>query len=145
MKSDIHLKEGSLYCGYFLPDRIAWMNSVCPSIFLSTILLCVLSSVHPSFYQSMNNFVVGFVLKSFLIYHAIICSVISGAFCLTSMFCSAVREYVVSTLTGDGFGSGTDALVYINLIGTIGDSGKRFLVHNLEGTDKFESGQVLVV
>lgn len=60
------------------------------------------------------------------------------------MFCSTVREYVVSTLTGDGFGSGTDAQVYVNLIGTIGDSGKRFLVHNLEGTDKFESGQVLV-
>lgn len=60
------------------------------------------------------------------------------------MFCSTVREYVVSTLTGDGFGSGTDAQVYLNLIGTIGDSGKRFLVHNLEGTDKFESGQVLV-
>ena len=55
----------------------------------------------------------------------------------------SVREYVVSTMTGDGFGSGTDAQVFINLIGTLGDSGKRFLIHNLEGTDeKFESGQV---
>lgn len=51
---------------------------------------------------------------------------------------------MVQTLTGDGFGSGTDAKVYVSLIGTIGDSGKRFLVHNLEKTDdKFESGQVI--
>lgn len=56
----------------------------------------------------------------------------------------SVREYVVCTLTGDGFGSGTDADVYVKLIGTIGDTGKRFLVHNLEKTEhKFESGQVL--
>ena len=50
---------------------------------------------------------------------------------------------MVQTLTGDGFGSGTDARVHINLIGTLGDTGKRLLVHNLETTqDKFESGQV---
>jgi hypothetical protein len=51
---------------------------------------------------------------------------------------------MVQTLTGDGFGSGTDARVYINLIGTLGDTGKRFLVHNLETPqNKFESGQVM--
>ena len=54
-----------------------------------------------------------------------------------------VRDYVVRTMTGDGFGSGTDAAVYINIIGTLGDSGKRYLTYNLEETDnKFESGQV---
>ncbi|KAH3832147.1 hypothetical protein DPMN_105424 [Dreissena polymorpha] len=57
-----------------------------------------------------------------------------------------VREYVVCTLTGDGFGSGTEADVYVKLIGTIGDTGKRFLVHNLEKTEpKFDSGQVLSI
>lgn len=56
-----------------------------------------------------------------------------------------MREYVVQTLTGDGFGSGTDATVYINLIGTLGDTGKRFLAHSLEQPDeKFESGQVKI-
>ena len=58
---------------------------------------------------------------------------------------SSVRNYVVQTVTGDGFGNGTDTLVYINLIGTLGDSGKRFLVHNMEETErKFQSGQVSI-
>ena len=58
------------------------------------------------------------------------------------MFAS-VRDYVVQILTGEGFGNGTDTMVYMNLVGTLGDSGKRFLVHNMEGTEeKFQTGQV---
>ena len=56
---------------------------------------------------------------------------------------ASVRDYVVQILTGEGFGNGTDTMVYINLVGTLGDSGKRFLVHNIEGTEeKFQTGQV---
>ncbi|WAR22969.1 LOXH1-like protein [Mya arenaria] len=53
-----------------------------------------------------------------------------------------VREYVVQTQTGDGFGSGTEASVYVNIVGTLGDTGKRFLVHHLEEEEekKFQSG-----
>ena len=53
-----------------------------------------------------------------------------------------MRDYVVQTMTGEGFGNGTDTMVYINLVGTLGDSGKRFLVHNMEGTEKFQTGEV---
>ena len=53
---------------------------------------------------------------------------------------------MVQTVTGDGFGNGTDTMVYINLIGTLGDSGKRFLVHNMEETErKFQTGQVSIL
>ena len=56
---------------------------------------------------------------------------------------ASVRDYVVQILTGEGFGNGTDTMVYMNLVGTLGDSGKRFLVHNMEGTEeKFQTGQV---
>lgn len=58
-------------------------------------------------------------------------------------FFSSVRNYVVQTLTGDGLGNETDTMVYINLVGTLGDSGKRFLVHNMEENErKFQTGQV---
>ena len=54
-----------------------------------------------------------------------------------------MRNYVVETLTGDGFESETDTMVYINLVGTLGDSGKRFLVHNMDENErKFQTGQV---
>ncbi|KAL3869892.1 hypothetical protein ACJMK2_042519 [Sinanodonta woodiana] len=52
-----------------------------------------------------------------------------------------VRKYVVQTVTGAGSGAGTDAVVYIKLVGTIADSGKRNLLHNLEDTNKFETGK----
>ena len=55
----------------------------------------------------------------------------------------SVREYLVQTATGDGFGSGTEAAVYVNIVGTLGDSGKRFLVHSMEQHDNsFDSGAV---
>ncbi|XP_069127319.1 uncharacterized protein [Argopecten irradians] len=53
-----------------------------------------------------------------------------------------VNKYVVRTTTGDESGAGTDANVYINLLGTLGDSGKRYLKFNREGRDAFHTGQV---
>ncbi|XP_060083246.1 lipoxygenase homology domain-containing protein 1-like [Ylistrum balloti] len=53
-----------------------------------------------------------------------------------------VNKYVVQTTTGDEAGAGSDANVYINLFGTLGDSGKRYLKNNREGGDAFETGRV---
>ena len=38
--------------------------------------------------------------------------------------------------------AGTRANVFINLEGSKGDSGKRLLMHNLDGDDKFHPGMV---
>ncbi|XP_046584646.1 LOW QUALITY PROTEIN: lipoxygenase homology domain-containing protein 1-like [Haliotis rubra] len=54
----------------------------------------------------------------------------------------AVYKYVVQTTTATDWGSGTDASVYINLFGSKGDSGKRFLRNSLEDKNKFETGSV---
>ncbi|KAK3579121.1 hypothetical protein CHS0354_022141 [Potamilus streckersoni] len=56
-----------------------------------------------------------------------------------------VRKYVVQTLTGDSSGAGTDAIVYIKLVGAVADSGRRNLLHNLEDTNKFETGKAMNV
>ncbi|XP_021373395.1 lipoxygenase homology domain-containing protein 1-like isoform X2 [Mizuhopecten yessoensis] len=53
-----------------------------------------------------------------------------------------VNKYVVQTTTGNEAGSGSDANVYINLFGTLGDSGKRYLKNNREGGNTFETGKV---
>ncbi|ESO92330.1 hypothetical protein LOTGIDRAFT_162634 [Lottia gigantea] len=52
-----------------------------------------------------------------------------------------VYKYFVQTTTSKDKDSGTDANVYINIIGTQGDTGKRFLLHNLTGKNKFQTGQ----
>lgn len=55
-----------------------------------------------------------------------------------------VNSYEVHVFTGSLWGSGTDANVYINLYGEIGDTGERQLRHSNK-MNKFERGQVSVV
>ena len=51
-------------------------------------------------------------------------------------------RYNVAVMTGDKFGAGTNANVYMTLFGEKGDSGKRGLRLSLEDQNKFESGKV---
>ena len=56
-------------------------------------------------------------------------------------FCSRFSEveYRVTVKTGDKFGAGTDANVYINVFGTEGDTGEVHLQDTLTvTTNKFE-------
>lgn len=58
------------------------------------------------------------------------------------MACFSVRHYVVIVETGTEENSGTEATVHITLFGTLGDSGKRYLVNNKEQNKKFRTGKV---
>ena len=53
-----------------------------------------------------------------------------------------MRSYVVQTHTSTEPDSGTDAMVHIALFGTVGDSGRRYLVNSLEDGPKFQAGKV---
>lgn len=48
----------------------------------------------------------------------------------------------ISVVTGDKFGCGTDANIFLTLIGDRGDSGERKLVNSETHKDKFERGNV---
>ncbi|XP_070566658.1 lipoxygenase homology domain-containing protein 1-like isoform X2 [Ptychodera flava] len=50
------------------------------------------------------------------------------------------RNYKVFVYTGDVSGAGTDANVFINIYGELGDTGERKLVKSETYTDKFERG-----
>lgn len=53
-----------------------------------------------------------------------------------------MQKYLVKTVTETEKDAGTNANVYINIIGSEGDCGKRFLRHNIDGSKKFDSGKV---
>ncbi|KAK3090587.1 hypothetical protein FSP39_012903 [Pinctada imbricata] len=53
-----------------------------------------------------------------------------------------VRRYEVQTYTSTDPDAGTDALAHIVLVGTLGDSGRRYLVKNRDGGKKFQPGAV---
>ncbi|XP_048764444.2 lipoxygenase homology domain-containing protein 1-like isoform X2 [Ostrea edulis] len=53
-----------------------------------------------------------------------------------------VRHYVVAVETGTEENSGTDATVHVTLFGTLGDSGRRYLINNKEQNKKFRTGKV---
>lgn len=57
-------------------------------------------------------------------------------------FCAAVIKYRVTICTGTVGGSGTDASVFLNLIGDVGDTGDRWLVNCKNNVNKFEKGNV---
>lgn len=57
-------------------------------------------------------------------------------------FCSVVIKYRVTVCTGTMGGSGTDASVFLNLIGDLGDTGDRELVNCKNNINKFEKGNV---
>lgn len=58
------------------------------------------------------------------------------------LFWSAVIKYRVTVCTGTIGGSGTDASVFLNLIGDSGDSGDRWLVNCKNNVNKFEKANV---
>lgn len=58
------------------------------------------------------------------------------------LFCSAVIKYRLTVCTGDVGGSGTDASIFINLIGDLGDTGERQLINCKNNVNKFEKGNV---
>nr|KAG5694176.1 hypothetical protein BaRGS_016022 [Batillaria attramentaria] len=53
-----------------------------------------------------------------------------------------VMKYTVEVHTGKKSSAGTDANVYINIFGDLGDTGRRFLKHSKTNRNKFEKGQV---
>lgn len=55
--------------------------------------------------------------------------------------CVVVHTYTVTVTTGDVYGAGTDANVFITLCGDMGDTGERKLSKS-ENSNKFERGSV---
>ena len=55
------------------------------------------------------------------------------------LFCFPGNRYVVTTYTGDRFGAGTDARVFIKLYGSQGETTEKEL--EAQGRDNFERGQ----
>jgi len=56
--------------------------------------------------------------------------------------CVAVVKYAVKVHTGKKARAGTDADVFLNVFGSQGDTGERFLTHSSTNKNKFESGNV---
>ncbi|TNM89906.1 hypothetical protein fugu_004140 [Takifugu bimaculatus] len=53
-----------------------------------------------------------------------------------------IHTYKVSVRTGDMFGAGTDASVFLTIYGDLGDTGERKLAKSENNKNKFERGQV---
>ena len=53
-----------------------------------------------------------------------------------------MNHYVIEVETGDEDEAETNEHIHVNMFGTLGDSGKRYLIHNRENRDKFKRGQV---
>jgi hypothetical protein len=51
-------------------------------------------------------------------------------------------KYDVEVHTGDKRGAGTDADVFLNIFGELGDTGERYLVNSTTNKNKFERGKV---
>lgn len=60
---------------------------------------------------------------------------------MSNVFFYSVNSYEVHVFTGTMWGAGTDANVYINIYGEIGDTGERQL-RKSNHLNKFEKGQV---
>lgn len=54
-----------------------------------------------------------------------------------------MKVYTVEVVTGDEFGCGTDANVFVTIFGELGDSGEKKLVNSETHKNKFERKQVL--
>lgn len=55
---------------------------------------------------------------------------------------SLVIKYRVTICTGNVSGSGTDASVFLNIIGDLGDTGERLMITSKNNVNKFEKGNV---
>lgn len=73
-------------------------------------------------------------------------SVIRAVFNMNLHVCvPAVIKYRVTVYTGNVSGSGTDAHVFLCLIGDQGDTGDRALINCKNNVNKFEKGNVSAV
>lgn len=59
--------------------------------------------------------------------------------------CSSVYVYQVFVHTGDKRGAGTNANIFLNIFGELGDTGDRPLEKSKSNRNKFERNQVRVV
>lgn len=64
---------------------------------------------------------------------------------LYSLFASSVIKYRVTICTGNVSGSGTDATVFLNVLGDLGDTGDRLMIMSKNNVNKFEKGNVSVL
>lgn len=55
---------------------------------------------------------------------------------------STAHTYKVSVMTGDVYGAGTDANVFLTIYGDLGDTGERKLRKSATNSNKFERGSV---
>lgn len=63
--------------------------------------------------------------------------------CLSLIIIPAtVHTYKVSVMTGDEYGAGTDANVFLTIYGDQGDTGERKLSKSETNSNKFERGSV---
>lgn len=64
-------------------------------------------------------------------------------YCGRSLFVfPSVIKYRVTICTGNVSGSGTDASVFLNVIGDLGDTGERLMIMSKNNVNKFEKGNV---
>lgn len=61
------------------------------------------------------------------------------------IFIVSVVKYVVDVHTGKKMRGGTDANVFVNLFGELGDTGDRPLKESKTNRNKFEKGKVIFV
>lgn len=61
-----------------------------------------------------------------------------------SLFPIPVIKYRVTICTGNVSGSGTDASVFLNMIGDLGDIGERLMIMSKNNVNKFEKGNVSI-
>lgn len=57
-------------------------------------------------------------------------------------WCPLAHTYNVSVRTGDIYGAGTDANVFLTIYGDLGDTGERKLRKSESNSNKFERGAV---
>lgn len=60
----------------------------------------------------------------------------------TFVFLLSVIKYRVTICTGNVSGSGTDASVFLNVFGDLGDTGERLMFMSKNNVNKFEKGNV---
>lgn len=60
----------------------------------------------------------------------------------SSLFPFTVIKYRVTICTGNVGGGGTDASVFLNIIGDLGDMGERLMIMSKNNVNKFEKGNV---
>lgn len=58
------------------------------------------------------------------------------------MCAPTVHTYKVTVRTGDMYGAGTDANVFLTIYGDLGDTGERKLAKSENNKNKFERGEV---